>query len=121
MKFDLPVELVDVSVPNNKVLILPLEAELKSKGGLIIDHRHIDKFKKGVVVLVGPGKLTKDKSKTIPMSLEELDIVLFDTTQYKEVSINCKTFYIFDESVGIIAKIGKVANGEVELYVDTKL
>lgn len=117
----MPEEIKDVSVPNNKILVSVIGPDPKSSGGLIIDHRHHDKFKKGVVVLAGPGELARNKKKTIPMLLAVGDIVLFDTSLMKEVNINCKSFYIFDEPVGIVAKIGELNNGEIELYVDTKL
>jgi len=123
MKFEMPaLELFNVLVPNDKVLVMDLDIDNKTHGGLLLDPRHYDKFKKGVVVLVGPGKFNEDKTKRIPMQLSSGDIVLFDLAIAKQININSKVFNIFDEAEGLLLKIGEVdENGEIELYADTKI
>ena len=118
----MPEELNDVSLPNDKILISLLDTEKKSFGGLIIDPRHYDKFKKGVVVLTGPGNLTEDESKRIPLQLSKGDVILLDNSYIKEININNKVFSIFNGVDGLIAKIGEVnQDGEIEFYADTKI
>ena len=122
MKFVMPQETNDVSLPNDKILVSALDPENKTFSGLILDPRHYDKFKKGVVVLTGPGNLTEDETKRIPLQLSKGDVVLFDTSYIKEININNKVFNIFNGPEGLIAKIGEVnQEGEVELYANTKI
>lgn len=122
MQVTLPQELNDVLLPNDKVLVMPLDADNKTHGGLLLDPRHLDKFKKGVVVVVGPGKYNEDETKRIPMQLAVGDVVLFDISLAKQITVNTKVFNIFDEAEGLIAKVGETnTSGEVELYVDTKI
>lgn len=122
MQFTMPTELSDVLLPNDRVLIVPVDADDKTHGGLILDPRHRDAFRKGIVVLVGPGKLTEDETARIPMQLTNGDVVLYDVNVAKPITINTKTFNIFTESEGLIAKIGEVnKEGEIQYYVNTKI
>ena len=123
MQIQMPIkELADVQLPDDRILILPLDADSKTHNGLILDPRHYDKFKKGAVVLIGPGKLTEDKTGRISTQLEVGDIVLFDSTMVKQININNKVFNIFTETEGLIAVVGELKEtGEIELYADTKI
>src|SRR5579863_1466861 len=97
MQFVTPKEVTDILLPNDKVLVSALEADDKTYGGLHLDPRHYDKYKKGVVISIGPGKLTEDETKRIPMQLAIGDVVLFDVTIAKEITINAAKFKIFNE------------------------
>ncbi len=61
---------------NDRVLVLRVEEEEKTAGGIIIPDTAKEKPMEGEVVAVGPGKLGDD-GRRIPMDVKEGDRVLF--------------------------------------------
>jgi chaperonin GroES len=60
----------------DRVLVLPLEAEQTTASGLVIPDTAKEKPQEGKVIATGPGR-TDDNGKRIPLDLAEGDIVIF--------------------------------------------
>ena len=93
---------------HDRVVIRRLEAEERSKGGIIIPDTVKEKPQEGEVVAVGPG--ARDESgKLVPLDLKAGDRVLFGKWSGTEVKIEGEELLIMKESdiMGVIE--GKVA------------
>ncbi|MBW2129591.1 MAG: co-chaperone GroES [Deltaproteobacteria bacterium] len=71
---------------NDRVLVLRIEEDEKTAGGIIIPDTAKEKPQEGRVVAVGPGKLNDD-GKRISMEVKENDRVLFGKYAGTEVKI----------------------------------
>ena len=71
----------------NRLVVEPIEDdEQKSSGGIFIPDTAKEKPQEGMVVAVGPGKMT-DEGKRVPMEIEVGDTVIYSKyggTEYKE-------------------------------------
>lgn len=87
----------------DRLLVQRLEAEEKTKGGIVLPDTAKEKPKEGKVVAVGKGKVTDD-GKTIPLNVKEGDRVLFSSYAGTEVKIEGEEFLILKEEdvLGII-------------------
>lgn len=81
----------------DRIILLPLEAEQKTAGGIIIPDAAKEKPQKGEIVAVGPGKIA-DSGQKIEMSLKKGDKVLYGKYSGTEVSIDGKDYLIMKES-----------------------
>ncbi len=72
---------------NDRVVVLRIEEEEKTAGGIIIPDTAKEKPQQGKVVAVGPGKLN-EKGERIPLEVKENDKVLFSKYAGTEVKIN---------------------------------
>ena len=93
---------------HDRVVVRRLEAEEKSKGGIIIPDTVKEKPQEGEIVAAGPG--ARDESgKLIPLDVKAGDRILFGKWSGTEVKIDGQEFLIMKESdlLGIIP--GKVA------------
>lgn len=81
----------------DRIILLPLEAEQKTAGGIIIPDAAKEKPQKGEIVAVGPGKIA-DSGQKIEMSLKSGDKVLYGKYSGTEVSIDGKDYLIMKES-----------------------
>jgi len=61
---------------DDRVLVKPLEAEEKTKGGIILPNTAKEKPQQGVIVAVGPGKLL-DSGERVEVSVNIGQTVLF--------------------------------------------
>jgi len=89
---------------NDRVLVVRMEEEKKTKGGIIIPDSAKEKPQKGEVVAVGPGKVD-DKGKRIPMNVKPGDKVLFSKYAGTEIKVD-DVEHIFmkeDDILGIIS------------------
>ena len=89
---------------HDRVVVKRVEAEEKSKGGIIIPDTAKEKPQQGEVVAVGPGG--RDESgKLIPMDLKAGDRVLFGKWSGTEVKLDGEELLIMKESdiMGVIA------------------
>ncbi len=89
---------------HDRVVVKRLQAEEKSKGGIIIPDTAKEKPQEGEVVAVGPGG--RDESgKLIAMELKAGDRVLFGKWSGTEVKIDGDELLIMKESdvMGVIA------------------
>jgi chaperonin GroES len=72
---------------NDRVVVLRIEEEEKTAGGIIIPDTAKEKPQQGRVIAVGPGKLN-EKGERVPLDVKENDKVLFSKYAGTEVKIN---------------------------------
>jgi chaperonin GroES len=82
---------------HDRVLVRRVEAEEKTKGGIIIPDTAKEKPQEGEVVAVGPG--ARDESgKLIPIDLKAGDRILFGKWSGTEIKIEGEDLLIMKES-----------------------
>jgi chaperonin GroES len=88
---------------NDRVLVEALDAETKTKGGIIIPDTAKEKPQQGKVIAAGPGARTED-GKLQPMGVKSGDKILFGKWSGTEVKIDGKDLLIMKESdiLGVI-------------------
>jgi len=89
---------------HDRVVVKRIDAEAKSKGGIIIPDTVKEKPQEGEVVAVGPGG--RDESgKIIPIDIRTGDRVLFGKWSGTEVKLDGEDLLIMKESdiMGVIA------------------
>lgn len=93
---------------HDRVLIKVLEAEQKTKGGIIIPDTAKEKPMEGEVIAVGTG-LRNDDGKIIPLDVKAGDRILFGKWAGTEVKIDGNEFLIMKESdiMGVIENSSK--------------
>jgi chaperonin GroES len=72
---------------NDRVLVLRIDKEEKTSGGIIIPDTAKEKPQEGRVVAVGSGKLN-EKGERIPMEVKENDRVLFSKYGGNDIKID---------------------------------
>lgn len=80
-----------------KVLVKRLEAEEKTKGGIVLPDTAKEKPKRGKVVAVGEGKLLEEGGRS-EMQVKKGDQVLFTSYAGTEIKIDGEEFLIMDEN-----------------------
>lgn len=88
---------------NDRVLVLRIDEEEKTAGGIIIPDTAKEKPQEGKVIAVGPGKVD-DNGKRIPMDVKENDRVLFSKYGGNEIKIDGVEHLIMreDDILGIV-------------------
>jgi chaperonin GroES len=88
---------------NDKILVLRVNEEEKTSGGIIIPDTAKEKPQEGKVIAVGPGKTNK-KGERIPLEVKEGDQVLFAVYAGTEIKINGVEHLIMqeDDILGIV-------------------
>jgi chaperonin GroES len=81
---------------NDKLVIKRLEAEEKTKGGIVLPDTAKEKPREGRVVAVGEGKLL-DSGKRSKLQVKENDRVIFSSYAGTEIKINGEEFLILEE------------------------
>ena len=89
----------------DRVIVKPMEAEEKTKGGIILPDTAKEKPIEGTIIAVGPGKLTEE-GKQIKLEVKEGDKVLYGKYSGTEVTVEGEEYLIMRES-DIFAIIGK--------------
>jgi chaperonin GroES len=89
---------------HDRVVVRRLEADQKTKGGIIIPDTAKEKPSEGEIVAVGPGG-RDENGKLIPIDLKAGDRVLFGKWSGTEVKIDGEDLLIMKESdiMGVIA------------------
>ena len=89
---------------HDRIVVKRVEAEEKSKGGIIIPDSAKEKPQEGEVVAVGPGG-RDENGKLVPMDLKTGDRVLFGKWSGTEVKLDGDELLIMKESdiMGVIA------------------
>ena len=89
---------------HDRVVVKRIEADLKTKGGIIIPDTAQEKPSQGEIVGVGPGG-RDEAGKLIPIDLKAGDKVLFGKWSGTEVKLDGEDFLIMKESdiMGVIA------------------
>ena len=72
---------------NDRVLVLRVEEEQKSAGGIIIPDTAKEKPQEGKIIAAGPGKMGDD-GKRIPLEVKAGDRVLFSKYGGTEINID---------------------------------
>jgi chaperonin GroES len=87
----------------DRVLVLRIDEEEKTSGGIIIPDTAKEKPQEGKVVAVGPGKLDED-GKKISMEVKKGDRILFGKYSGNEISIDGVEHLIMreDDILGIL-------------------
>jgi chaperonin GroES len=87
---------MDIKPLGDRVVVKALEAEAKTKGGIIIPDTAKEKPQQGKVIAVGPGK-TSDKGEVIKMQVKKGDKVLYGKYSGSEVTIDGEEHLIVRE------------------------
>jgi len=87
----------------DRLLVKRLEAEEKTKGGIVLPDSAQEKPQQAKVVAVGKGKVS-DEGKVIPLEVKEGDVVLFGKYSGTELKIEDKELMMLkeDDVLGII-------------------
>jgi len=90
---------------NDRVLVLRIEEEEKTSGGIIIPDTAKEKPMEGKVVAAGPGR-TDENGKVLPLEVKKNDRVLFGKYAGTEIKIDGVEHLIMreDDILGIIEK-----------------
>src|SRR5271169_3973711 len=81
---------------NDKLVVKRLEAEEKTKGGIVLPDTAKEKPREGRVVAVGEGKLLDDGQRATPQCKSD-DRVIFSSYAGTEVKVNGEEYLILDE------------------------
>src|SRR3954453_19400010 len=82
---------------HDRVVVRRIDAEEKTKGGIIIPDTVKEKPQEGEVIAVGPGA-RDEGGKLIPVDLKVGDVVLFGTWSGTEVKIDGQELLIMKEA-----------------------
>ena len=90
---------------NDRVLVVGVEKNEKTTGGIIIPDTAKEKPQEGKVVAVGPGKWDEN-GKRIPLEVKKDDRILFGKYAANEIKIDGVEYLIMgeDDILGIITK-----------------
>ncbi len=94
---------IDLEPLGDRVIVKPTPREEVSKGGVILPDTAKEKPQEGEVVAIGPGKLSEDGSKRIPMNVKVGDRVIFAKYSGTEWKYDDEEYLILRES-DILAK-----------------
>jgi chaperonin GroES len=88
---------------NDRVLVLRINEEEKTTGGIIIPDTAKEKPQEGKIVAAGPGKLD-DEGKRIPLEVKKNDRVLFGKYSGTDIKIDGVEHLIMreDDILGIL-------------------
>jgi chaperonin GroES len=95
---------------HDRVVVRRLDAEEKTKGGIIIPDTVKEKPQEGEIVAVGPGA-RDEKGKLVPLELKKGDHILFGKWSGNEIKIEGEELLIMKESdvMGVIEGAAKPA------------
>ncbi len=81
---------------NDKIVVQRLEAEAKTKGGIVLPDAAKEKPKEGVVIATGSGRLL-DSGKRADFQVHAKDKVLFSSYAGTEVKVDGEEYLIMNE------------------------
>jgi len=87
---------VNVRPLNDKILVKRVEAEEKTKGGIVLPDTAKEKPKEGVVIAVGAGKLLESGERA-KFQVKEKDRVIFSSYAGTEIKIEGQEYIIMNE------------------------
>lgn len=82
----------------DRVIVKPAPAEEVTKGGIFLPDTAQEKPQRGEVVAVGPGKISEETGKVIPLTVKVGDKVLYGKYSGTEVKIDGEEYLIMRES-----------------------
>ena len=80
----------------DRIVVEQLEAEEKTKGGIILPDSAKEKPQKGKIVAEGKGKVDEN-GKLIPMEVKVDDVILYGKYSGTEITIDDKEYVIMKE------------------------
>jgi len=80
----------------DKILVKRLEAEEKTKGGIVLPDSAKEKPKQGKVIALGDGKVT-DEGKRAAFQVKKGDVVLFAAYAGTEVTVGNEEYLVMSE------------------------
>jgi len=83
---------------NDRLVVKRLEAEDKTKSGIIIPDNAKEKPQQAEVLAVGPGKWNEDGDERVPMSVKVGDKVLFKKWGADEVKVDGEELLVLAET-----------------------
>lgn len=96
---------VNIKPLADRVLIKPLDEEIKTSSGIIIpDTIDKERSQRGTVIAVGDGKIVDNKK--VAVSVKVGDIVMFSSYSGDEIKVDGEEYLIVKED-SILAIIGK--------------
>ncbi|MEQ8768486.1 MAG: co-chaperone GroES [Planctomycetota bacterium] len=81
---------------NDKILVKRVEAEEKTKGGIVLPDTAKEKPKEGVVIALGDGKVLESGERAA-FQLKEKDRVIFSSYAGTEIKVDGEEFLIMSE------------------------
>ncbi|MBN1441386.1 MAG: co-chaperone GroES [Planctomycetes bacterium] len=81
---------------NDRIVVKRLEAEEKTKGGIVLPDTAKEKPKEGIVKSLGSGKLL-DSGERAPLQVKENDRVIFSSYAGTEIKIDGEEYLIMSE------------------------
>ena len=81
---------------NDKVLVKRLEAETKTKGGIVLPDNAREKPREGKIIAIGAGKLNKDGTRA-KFQVTKGDRVIFSSYAGTEIKVAGEEFLILGE------------------------
>ena len=90
---------------HDRVVVKRIEADERSKGGIIIPDSAKEKPQQGEVIAVGKGK-SNDEGKVFPLDVKAGDTILFGKYSGTEIKLDGEEFLIMreEEVLGIVKK-----------------
>jgi chaperonin GroES len=89
---------------NDRVIVIRLEKDQKTAGGIIIPDTAKEKPQEGKIVAVGPGKFDDQGKQRIPLDVKEGDRILFSKYAGTEIKIH-GVEHIFMKEEDILAVV----------------
>jgi chaperonin GroES len=81
---------------NDKIVVKRVEAETKTKGGIVLPDTAKEKPKEGVVVSLGNGKLLENGTRA-QFQVKEKDRVIFSSYAGTEVKVDGEEYLVLSE------------------------
>ena len=81
----------------DRIIVKVLEAEEKTKGGIVLPDTAKEKPQQGEVIAVGTGR-TLDSGKVVPLEVKKGDKILFGKYSGDEVKVGVEDYLIMRES-----------------------
>ena len=97
---------MEIKPLGDRILLKPLEAEEKTRGGIVLPDTAKEKPQEGKVVAVGPGKVL-ESGKVQPVEVKVGDVVLYGKYSGTEVATKDGEEYLIVREEDIVAVIKK--------------
>jgi len=81
---------------NDKIVVRRVEAEAKTKGGIVLPDTAKEKPKEGVVVALGSGKLLENGTRAA-FQVKEKDRIIFSSYAGTEVKVDGEEYLVLSE------------------------
>lgn len=82
---------------DDRVVVMPVEAEERTAGGILLPDTAKEKPQKGTVVAVGPGKLL-DSGKRASVAVKKGDVVLYGKYSGSDFKLDGEEYKILHET-----------------------